>query len=157
MSSAASRSPLFTVAIYFGLFFGGGFVGVQASHVLAPESGLAEFASFLALPAAFVIGFVFWAGASIPAAVRRFIRLVHEGGRVSSAKDRESEAIIPPGSFAFVPAALLTSTLAGGIVGMISRPFGFFLVLFLYTALGIAYGVTCWRLARAGYLPFPRE
>jgi hypothetical protein len=157
MHSGTPRSPLFTAAIFFGLFFGGGFVGVQVSRALAPESGLAEFVSFLALPAAFVIGIAVWAGAAIPAAVRRFNRLIREGGRVSSVKDRATEAMIPPGSFAFVPSALLASTLAGGIVAMISRPFGFFWVLFLYSALGFVYGVICWRLARAGYLPFPRE
>ena len=51
MHSGTPRSPLFTAVIFFGLFFGGGFVGIQVSRVLAPESGLAEFVSFLALPA----------------------------------------------------------------------------------------------------------
>ncbi|MRR55880.1 MAG: hypothetical protein EG822_15470 [Deltaproteobacteria bacterium] len=157
MSSAMTRSPLFSAAIFFGLFFGGGFVGIQLSRTLAPESGLAEFVSFLALPAAFVIGNAFWAGAAIPAAVRRIIRLVRESGRVLPGRVSATEAMIPPGSFAFVPAALLTSTLAGGVVATISRPFGFLGVIFLYTALGLAYGVICWRLARSGYLPFPRE
>lgn len=157
MRSDTPRSPLFTAVILFGLFFGGGFVGVQVSRVLAPESGLAEFVSFLAFPAAFIFGFVMWAGAAIPAAVRRLVRLVREGGRVSPGKDGVPESMIPPGSFAFVPAGLLTCTLAGGVVAMISRPFGFFWVLFLYTVLGLVYGVGCWRLARAGYLPFPRE
>jgi hypothetical protein len=60
------------VPIFFGLFFGGGYVGILLSRELAPGSGLAEFVSFLALPAAFVVGIVAWAGAAIPAAVRAF-------------------------------------------------------------------------------------
>lgn len=66
-----ATSPLLylTIPIFFGLFFGGGFLGSQVSHALAPGSGLAEFISFLTLPAAFIIGIVFWAGSAIPAAL----------------------------------------------------------------------------------------
>lgn len=81
MSPTASRSPWLTIPIFFGLFFGGGFGGIQVSHALVPDSALAEFVSFLALPAAFVIGIVAWAGAAIPGAVRRSIRLVRTRDR----------------------------------------------------------------------------
>jgi len=140
------------VPIFFGLFFGGGYLGILLSRELAPGSGLAEFVSFLALPAAFVIGIVAWAGAAIPAAVRRLVRL-----RRRRDHEERPEPTIPPGSAAFVPAALVTCLLAGAIVDALSPRLGFGWVICLYAVLGLGYGVACWRLARAGYLPFPRE
>ena len=150
-------SPWLTVAIFFGLFFGGGYLGIQVSRLLAPGSGLAEFVSFLTLPAAFVLGIVAWAGAAIPGALRRFVLLVLKGVRSPAAKENGSKATIPPGSFAFVPAALVPCLVAGTVVGALSSRLGFGWVLCLYAGLGLGYGVACWLLARTGYLPFPRE
>ena len=161
MSAAVLRSPWLTLPIFFGLFFGGGWAGIQVSRALAPGSGVAEFVSFLALPAAFVVGLAGWAGAAIPAAVGRLIRLARERPRERDGstppKPEESRARIPPGSFAFVPAGLATCTISGMVVAGLSGSLGFGWVLGLYAALGLAYGVACWRLARTGYLPFPRE
>jgi hypothetical protein len=145
-------SPWLTMPIFLGLFFGGGYLGIQVSHVLAPDSGLAELVSFLTLPAAFVIGIVAWAGAAVPGAIRRLVLRSDP-----SAKETGSKAAIPPGSFAFVPAALMTSLAAGAVVGALSPRVGFGWVLCLYVGLGLGYGVGCWMLARTGYLQFPRE
>jgi hypothetical protein len=150
-------SPWLTVPIFFGLFFGGGFLGIQVSRFLAPGSGLAEFVSFLTLPAAFVLGLVAWAGAAIPGAVRRFVLLVRKRDRSPSVKENGTKAMIPPGSFAFVPAALVPCLVVGAVVGALSPRLGFGWVLCLYAGLGLSYGVVCWLLARTGYLPFPRE
>jgi hypothetical protein len=157
MSPKKLPSPWFTVPIFFGLFFGGGYLGVQVSRVLAPDSGLAEFVSFLTLPAAFVIGILAWAGAAIPSAVRRFVLLVLKRDRSPSEKERGPNASIPPGSSAFVPAALVTCLIAGTVVGALSTRLGFGWVLCLYAGLGLGYGAACSMLARTGYLPFPRE
>lgn len=150
-------TPWLTVPIFFGLFFGGGYLGIQVSHILAPDSGLAEFVSFLMLPTAFVIGIVAWAGAAIPSAVLRLVRLILKGDRAASVMEKGSKATIPPGSSAFVPAALVPCLVAGAVVGSLSTRFGFGWVFSLYAVLGLGYGVVCWRLARTGYLPFPRE
>jgi hypothetical protein len=157
MSPYNLPSPWLTVPIFFGLFFGGGYLGIQVSHILAPDSGLAEFVSFLTLPAAFVIGIVAWAGAAIPSAVRKFVRLTLKGDRAPSVMEKGSKATIPPGSSAFVPAALVTCLVAGAVMGAISTRLSFGWVFCLYAGLGLGYGVVCWRLARTGYLPFPRE
>lgn len=157
MSPDKLPSAWLTLPIFFGLFFGGGYLGMQVSRAVAPGSGLAELVSFLALPAAFVIGIVAWAGAALPGAARRFLRLLRKKQGLASAGDDGLKATIPPGTFAFVPAALFTCLPAGAIVGAVSASFGFGWVLFLYAALGLAYGAACWRLARTGYLPFPRE
>jgi hypothetical protein len=68
-----------------------------------------------------------------------------------------SAGTIPPGSFTFVPAALVTSALAGMVVAATSTRLGVAWVLSLYAVFGLAYGVACWKLAQSGYLPFPRE
>lgn len=156
MSPNKLPSPWLTVPIFFGLFFGGGYVGIQVSGVLAPDSGLAEFVSFLTLPIAFVIGIVAWAGAAIPSAVLRLVMLVLRRDR-SPSVEGGSKAIIPPGSSVFVPAALVACLIAGTVVGAISPSLGFGWVLCLYMGLGLGYGVTCWKLASTGYLQFPRE
>lgn len=150
-------SQWLTVPIFFGLFFGGGYLGIQVSRVLAPDSGVAEFVSFLTLPAAFVIGMMAWAGAAIPAAVRRLVRRVLQRDRSPATAEKNLKAAIPPGSSAFVPVALVICLLAGTIVGALSPRMGFGWVLCVYAGLGLGYGASCWILARKGYLPFPRE
>jgi hypothetical protein len=152
LNPAKHAPPWLSLLVYLALFFGGGFLGVRIARLVAPDSGLAEFVSFLTLPAAFVIGIVGWAGASIPAAIRRLFRR-------STARPGEpvSKITVPPGAFAFVPAALLTCLPAGALVGMLSPGPGFGGVLLLYAGLGLAFGCTCWLLARTGYLQFPRE
>lgn len=157
MSPDKHPSPWLTVPIFFGLFFGGGYLGILMSHFLVPESDFAEFVSFLTLPAAFIIGLVAWAGTAIPGAVRRFVLLVLQRHRSPTVIGNGQQATIPPGSSAFVPAALVTCLAAGTVVGAISTRLGFGWVLCLYAGLGLGYGVACWQLARAGYLPFPRE
>lgn len=157
MGAATSRSPWLTIPIFLGLFFGGGFGGIQVSRALAPDSGLAEFVSFLAFPSAFVIGIVGWAGAAIPGALRRLLRLIRERNGSATGNETRPPPEIPPGSFAFVPAALFAGALSGLVVASVSTILGFGWVLGLYTALGLAYGVLCWKLAQTGYLSFPRD
>jgi len=152
MNPSPFPSPWLTTPLFFGLFFGGGYLGIRVSRLLAPDSGLAELVSFLTLPAAFAIGLVAWAGASIPAAIRRLARRANP-----SFQQVDFKPEIPPGSFAFVPAALVTSLVAGAIVGVLSPRLGFGWVLCLYAGLGLGYGVACWSLARVGYLPFPKD
>lgn len=151
MSPNMHPSPWLTVPITLGLFFGGGYLGEQVARVLAPGSGLAEFVSFLAFPTAFAVGFVVWAGASIPSAIRRLLMRSAPSG-----EKMDTTAVVPPGSFAFIPVALVCGLAAGAVVATIS-PVGFGWVLCLYAGLGLGYGVACWLFARTGNLPFPRE
>ena len=71
----AERSPLTALAVVLGLFFGGGALGLWVAGAVAPDAPLAAFVSFLALPAAFMLGFVLWAGAALPGAWRRLQEL----------------------------------------------------------------------------------
>lgn len=157
MSNVTSRSPWLTIPIFLGLFFGGGFGGIHLARALAPGSGLAEFVSFVALPLAFMIGMLGWAGAAIPEAIRRLTRLIREKENPPPVEVTRPEPTIPPGSFAFVPAALIVSVPSGFVVASVSTDWGFASALCLYSALGLGYGVLCWKLAQTGYLPFPRD
>jgi hypothetical protein len=60
MSTNGFPPSWLSLLLYFGLFFGSGWLGIRVSRMVAPESGLAEFVSFLALPAGFMIGLVGW-------------------------------------------------------------------------------------------------
>ena len=64
---------------------------------------------------------------------------------------------IPGGSIAFVPACLFLIGCAGLLIGTLGSSIGVLGTVALYLMLGLAYGTTCWLLARNGYLPFPLE
>lgn len=151
------RSPWITVAVFFGLFFGGGFAGDRLARLLAPSSALAEFVGFLVFPTAFAIGILAWVGASLPAAARRLMRLVRLRARPFSSDEKNPTGTIPPGSFAFVPVALVTCTLWGAVIAALSTELASGWVLCLYAALGLGYGLTCWKLAQTGFFGFPTE
>lgn len=131
------------------LFFGGGFAGEQLAIALAPGSDVSRFFGFLMLPASFIAGFFFWAGA----ATFVLIKLFAKGKSDPSHRSRD----IPPGASGFVWSSVLFCLLVGALTGLLSREYGFFQVFGAYVATGLAYGISCWQLAKSGWLPFPRE
>lgn len=135
--------------ITLGLFFGGGGVGVLMADWLAPGSGVAGLFSFLAWPAAFLLGFYAWAGLAVFALLWRLIR-----GR---GRPHPSEAVIPPGTNGFIWSSLITCGMAGVIAGALSARYGLFMVTGIYLLVGLLYGALCWQLARTGWLPFPKD
>jgi len=146
------ENPSSTVAsfiILLILFFGGGFVGEQLAIALAPSSGFSRLFGFLALPASFIVGFFFWAGA----ATFVLIKLLAKGGSRPSQRSRE----IPPGAKGFLWSSVLSCLIVGVLTGLLSKEHGFILVSGTYVATGFVYGALCWQLAKSGWLPFPRE
>jgi hypothetical protein len=144
--------PASTVAsfiILLILFVGGGFAGEQLAIALAQGSGLSRLLGFLALPASFVFGFFAWAGAAAIVVVKWFAK----GGARSSQRPRG----IPPGASGFLWSSVLSCSLVGMLIGLLSNTHGFIVVFSSYFAVGVAYGALCWRLARSGWLQFPRE
>ena len=131
------------------LFFGGGFVGEQLATALAPSSELSRLLGFLALPVSFVLGFAAWAGA----AAIVIVKWLAKGGTRSSHRPKG----IPPGAKGFLWSSVLSCSLVGVLTGVLSKEHGFMLVFGSYMVIGFAYGALCWRLARSGWLPFPRE
>jgi hypothetical protein len=157
MTGAHRGSALTGTFLYLLLFFGSGVLGGQLARALAPGSALAEFVSFLAFPAGFLFGVVAWAGAALPAALRSLVRRLRTGGAPPVATGHQQALIIVPGSFAFVLACVVMAGAAGVVAGVLSRTHGFVGVLGLYLLIGAGFGALCWRLARSGWLPFPRE
>jgi hypothetical protein len=151
------RSHWITVAVFLGLFFGGGYGGALLARALAPDSDLAEFVGFLIFPSAFAVGILAWVGASLPAAARRLMRLMRHNARPSSFGAESPPDTMPPRSFAFVPAALIICTVLGAVIAVLSTRLDPGWVICLYAALGFGYGCICWKLAQAGLLGFPTE
>ena len=151
----AERSPLAALAVVLGLFFGGGALGLWVAGAVAPDAPLAAFVSFLALPAAFMLGFVLWAGAALPGAWRRLQAL--RRAKASGIPAELPRVTVPPGSIAFVPAALIVNASAGLLVGMLSSTASILGAWALYSLIGVAYGIVCWQLAKRGLLAFPNE
>ncbi|MFO7569445.1 MAG: hypothetical protein R6W75_06570 [Smithellaceae bacterium] len=139
------------------LFFGGGFVGIQLANFLASDSALAEFISFFALPVSFLSGFVAWLGAASFMVLKRRLIDKKRQSDIPASERGQARSSIPPGSKAFLPASVIPCAIVGVFIGFLSREFNFLLVLLIYIALGITYGILCWQLAKKGYLPFPNE
>ena len=131
------------------LFFGGGYVGEELALALAPSSGLARLLGFLVLPAAFIAGFFLWAGAAA------FVLITRLAKRAPRPSQRARE--IPPGAIGFLWSSVLLCLIVGTLSGLLSKAHGFYLVFGIYAATGPVYGALCWRLAKSGWLPFPRE
>ena len=146
-----------SVPIVLGLLFGGGFAGEQLATVLAPNSAIASFISFLVLPASLVLGFVFWLGTASFIALRHAMKRKKEDMGTAREEHAWGKTTIPPGSKAFVSASIFPSAFAGVLVGLFSSEFGFVWIVGIYIGIGLVYGLICWKLAENGYLPFPNE
>lgn len=147
-----SESPSFAIVsfiILLLLFFGGGFIGEQLALALAPGSGLSRLLGFLALPTSFIIGFFFWAGVATFVLVKR---LVKRGSLVD-----EGSGEIPPGAKGFLWSSVLSCLIVGAFTGFLSEEHSVLQVSGTYVVTGLVYGALCWRLAKSGWLPFPRE
>jgi len=147
-----SENPWFTavsIIILLILFFGGGFVGEQLALALAPSSGLSRLLGFLALPAAFIAGFVLWAGTATVVLIARLAKRGSPTGRKASE--------IPPGAIGFLWSSVLSCLIVGALTGLLSEKQAFFPVFGSFAATGLVYGILCWQLAKSGWLPFPRE
>ena len=154
MTSATLRSAWKTVPTTFSLFLGGGIVGAELAHRLAPGSMFASFLSLMTLPLAFAAGMYKWLGFAVVSAVLEwFDRLARAAFFTNAPRQTGSEAV-PPGTIAFIPAALAATGGCGVIVGMVGST-SFFDAIGIYLVVGLIYGVLCWSLARKGFIPFP--
>ena len=148
------RPASVTIPITAALFFGGGIGGVVLANYLAPDSVIANFVGLLALPFAFLTGMQFWLGfALLSALVYGIRRLVGQINELPSSM--AGNRCVPPGSYSFLLTSLVVSVGAGVIVAFVATRLGFFATLLIYLLVGLFYGLTCWLLARSGFLPFP--
>jgi hypothetical protein len=136
------------VAALVVLFLGGGVAGVTLAERLAPDSIVAAAAGMFALPLTFAVGLQLWLGTGLLLAIVHRLR----GRRFMK---QPGERLIPAGGFVFVPLAVAFNGAAGLVVAIAGSSIGWLATLLLYPALGVLYGIACWRLARGGYIPMP--
>ncbi len=150
------RPAIVTIPITLGLFFGGGVGGVCLATYLAPDSIISSFVGLLALPLAFLTGMQFWLGFALLSAlvygIRRFL-----GRTIEPPSAMAGDRGVPPGSYAFLLTSLVASVASGVVMAVVATRLGFFATLLTYLLVGLLYGLTCWLLARSGFLPFPEE
>jgi hypothetical protein len=146
-----------TAPILLVLFFGGGFAGEQLAGVLASDSVLAKFIGFFALPTSMVLGFISWLGTASLIALKRRMKRNDKQHEVQREEYSWGQTTIPPGSGAFLIAAIIPCVIVGALVGLLSTEYGFVQSFISYTGMGFVYGFLCWKAAENGYLPFPKE
>ncbi len=146
-------SPIRQLLLFLGLLFASIVGGALLSDYFAPGSHLARLLGLLSLVVPLLVGMLLWLGVTILVAVWRILR---RGLRTSSsASPRPCE--IPPGSSIFLPTSVLIVGMTGLLVGALGSTRPFLVTFAAYVLVGLAHGLTCWALARHGYLPFPHD
>lgn len=128
------------------MFLGGGIAGVALASALAPDVPLARFFGLCALPLAFIAGAHLWLGFAL---IRGMLLVVKRRALPSFARS----GAIPPGAIAFVFTSLGISIPLGFLIAIAPNRLGFAPTLAVFVVLGAGYGITCYLLARNGYLP----
>ena len=140
------------IAALFGLFLGGGAIGLALASTFAPGSMVANMVSFAALPLAFAVGLQMWYGLALVHAVFRLLVM-----RRSSQPKKRARPSGLAGSFVFLPLSSAAGATAGAVVGLLSTARSGLLAWLVYWAVGTIHGMLAWRLARAGVLMPPES
>lgn len=139
-----ARSFALQLLILAIVFLGGTVAGQALVLATGSRSALAVVIGVLAIPAAFLIGMQLWLGFALLGALWNFFR-----GRSQTAGGE-----IPAGALVFLPVTLVVLGFSGLLIALFGTDLGFLRTISLYLGVGVGYGLLCWRLARAGYLPF---
>jgi len=146
-SMLADTRPGLATLIALGVFFGGGALGEGLSLWLAPGSGVVAMLSFLMLPGAFMLSMVAWQGFTLFIGLLHYLRgLRRPPGMSSPARALARKAWL------LVPLPIVFATFVGIVAGILGVN-GFFTTATIYLATGIAFGLCCYWLGRAGLLP----
>lgn len=144
----AERYPVRALFMTLALFFGGGAIGNGLAGWLAPESGVTALSSFLALPAAFMLSLVLWQGFTVMLMLLKAFR----GQRPHGPRDVGALQALVDKAWLLVPLPVLFATAAGLIAGLLGEH-DFSTTVAAYAGVGLAYGLVCRALGRAGMLP----
>ncbi|MCB9893015.1 MAG: hypothetical protein H6839_01035 [Planctomycetes bacterium] len=143
----AETNPLAAGLIAMGVFLLGGLICVWLPRWLAPDSDFAAFISFLALPAAFMLSMVLWQGVTV---LFGLFRRITRGKR--GVRDTSITGALARKAWLLIPAPVLFNTGTGIATGLLGHS-GFALTVGVYAGAGLAYGLLCFGLGRAGMLP----
>ena len=139
-------------------FVGGLALGNFLPQWLVPGSETAIIITFLLPPLAMILGLQSWLGLAILAAVVRLIgAAVRRGFPPERRVGSGNAAVVPPGSFVFVPISTAILGFGGIFCGILPASEGFFAVVAGYLMAGASYGTLLWIVAREGYLPLPDD
>lgn len=139
--------PIIAFFVMTAVFFGSAVGGFLLANALAPQFPLSAWLGLCSLPLAFILGAHLWLGLALLKLIARFLRNPAQGRKNFQSNDA------PPGSIAFVFAALSVSTLTGFLLALAPNRMGFLPTLFSFIVVGALYGILCHLLARRGYLP----
>ena len=142
------------IAALFGLFLGGGAIGLVLASTFAPGSMVANAVSFFALPLAFAVGLQMWYGLALLHAV---VRLLGMRRTPHVPRENRTRASGLAGSFVFLPLSSAAGATAGAVVGLLPTARSGLLAWLVYWAVGTIHGMLAWRLARAGVLMPPES
>ena len=154
--------PLYTMAVWGGLLFGGAGVGSGLVALVAPASDMAAFVGFITLPLVFGFGMKAWYAAATAAMGKRLVgtffdvvlrrRDLREAAQANFA-DLEGNI---PGTGAFVFFGCLGGIVAGALT-WIGSDVGLGLAFGSWLVLSGGYGYLVRWLARSGRLPLPDQ
>jgi len=140
------KSTLTSFVLSGSLFLGGALGGVALTAALAPGSALSMLIGLCTLPFAFLTGMGLWLVMALPSDIKGSF------GRQGSGINPGAQSPARPGAIALLFTALGSSAIAGLALAFLS---GWPAIVFLMILAGLVYGVTCWLLARAGWLAYP--
>lgn len=143
----AETNPLLAGLVALGVFLLGGTICVWLPGWLAPDSELAAFVSFLALPAAFMLSMVIWQGLTLVVGLFKLLT----GGR-RNLRDSNATTALASKAWLLIPIPLVFNTITGIVTGILGDS-GFLLTVAAYMAAGLGYGLLCFSLGRSGMLP----
>jgi hypothetical protein len=139
------------VLTYALLFLGGGVGGLGLNELLAPGSFLGAFIGLFTFPLVFAFGMQIWFGWALFRMLPFLIRHL----RGLPVERPKWPAI--PGSFVFFLLGATMGPAAGVVTALLPGTPARLLAVAVWSGVGVAYGLACWRLAHAGYLMPPEE
>jgi hypothetical protein len=134
------------------MFPGGAAASVGLGLWVAPDSPIAQFIAFFALPLAFGASMVLWQGLALIVLLPKALHALARRRRPQpsdAVRTLRRKAVIMP------PVCLLIMPPFGAVVGLLGD--GLLLGLAAFTVAGLMYGLGMWAFAQKDLLPLMEE
>ena len=160
------RGPIATIGLLAAFVFGGMAVGLAIARTAGGGSAGAMAVGFVALPLTFGLAMSAWKAvlmAWLTAGLARSLlrsggdeRRFREEAKRSLHAVREGGRAVLPGTWVFLPVAMLTGLAAAALMAILADGNGLVAGALVLVA-ATAYGIILRRLARHGRLPIPED
>jgi hypothetical protein len=161
-----ARGPIATIGLLAAFVFGGMVLGIGIALTAGGGSTGALAVGFVALPLTFGLAMSAWKAVLVAWLTAGLARsLLRSGGDESRFRDeakrslravREGGQAGLPGTWVFLPVALLTGLAAAALMAILADGDGLVAAGLILVA-ALAYGIILRRLARHGRLPIPED